>query len=374
MSILYQSCIDNPSFDDLIKEGVVKDEQGTVEVHIPYAIPQSIKDVHYVASGRGLYRVWISNLQKAIRRGFSKEACRSVYECATMEGCFLSNVVNRICKVIVSEDIGCANPILALDCIACIDAYEAKEKPTWNEFSLQLFTIVQKACASYKSRTTMCVGVSYKYIEKKYKTSASVMFPSFEAAFKGLKKGVETRNVYLAIVCLHLCMEVYGREKTTFTRFIPSKFKPQRMVGGKYAVWNYLCDKERFTKLTQKETKKLAVECNIALYRIWYSNMTDEKFINVIQACLQVMLCEEIFNEYIVNDNTVIVYTAEEVASWTDIWPMSAAYDKHTGRYKVNESRNTKQFFYSYGAKVNKLHPVIGPVDQQWYLEKKYKI
>ena len=102
----------DPSYYDLIEAGYVLDRTG--RCHARYNGVQSSPQCLGVKSERGLYRVWISNLQKMIRRGKLNEALTSTIECVETGKVFESNVINRLAKVIVSEDIGLACPTLPL--------------------------------------------------------------------------------------------------------------------------------------------------------------------------------------------------------------------------------------------------------------------
>ena len=82
------------SFTDLIEAGIVKNEKG--ECYAPFNGEQSITHCIGVKSERGLYRVWISNLQKMIRRGKLNESITSMIECVECGNVFKSNVINRL--------------------------------------------------------------------------------------------------------------------------------------------------------------------------------------------------------------------------------------------------------------------------------------
>lgn len=341
----------NPPFDDLIKEGIVEDEHGTIETLVPMIKALSIKDVRYVHSGRGLYRAWISNLQKAIRRGMVKDALRSAYECGSMGGCFLSNTVNRVCKVIVSEDVGPANNDLVIAASTFLETYSGQP---WEDIAEHLFKVIIIACTGYKSRVTE----SLHFVDLHNTT-----YTSFETAFTGLKESVKTRHWHGAMQALHACLVVFGGEKYVFSRTLPVECKPTRMNLSRYRVWNWLCHSSRFAQ----PYVEYAVKVNVALYKIWYSHKGDENFINAVHALANVMLQQEVFLWTTpIRPRYQQTHTLEEVGTWSDIYPMSAAYDKHVSRWN-HAPRNSINWFYRYGARVDKLHPHLRTIDLHYY-------
>ena len=104
-TMIYTPGYDDPSYEDLVTEGIVDNHTGEVHVILEeYALSATtVYDVTHSFSGRGLYRGWVSNLQKAIRRGNIRHALRSAYEIGMMRGQFLTHLVNRFCKLVRNE-------------------------------------------------------------------------------------------------------------------------------------------------------------------------------------------------------------------------------------------------------------------------------
>ena len=344
MASIYNPDTDNPPFDDLIRDGIVLDEKGRVPIFVPEYIEPSIKSVKYVKSGRGFYRAWISNLQKSIRRGLVDDALRSAYECCIMGGPFLTNCINRVCKVIISEDIGPANNNLVLEIARFLEQFADKPFET---LAQSFFEIILKACNGFKSRITMCAFLG---------ASIDIRFSNFDDAFCYL--WVKERNLCHAMHGLMQCLALGNERCTSFLRVIPKECKPSRMNFAKYKLWNWLCDPKH----------KHAATVNIALYKIWYEHKGDEQFINVNHALLNILLQKEVFEWDVeqVDVEPPKIDLLKYAESLTDIWPMSAAYDKHVGRWSSAE-RNSKAFFRRYGAKIDKVHPHLAAIEDQLY-------
>ena len=369
-SIIYNIHSDNPSYKDVIKEKIVLNEKGEVDFvkNKPTSIPNSIMNVNYALSGRGLYRAWISNLQKSIRRGLVKDALRSAYECMQFKGLFLSHTINRVCKVIISEDIGPANITLALKVKDYLLNLSSK---TDDEKINGCFEIIVDMCESYKSRI---VDHSLHLTRRKNFTN----YTDYTVAYNDLIKNIKDRNIYKCVNILFYLTSLKEKDcKTTFTRVLDKNIKPSRMGTIVYKIWNNLCDasfiSNVYPTLDSKKVKSL-VELNTAIFQIWYNNSSEEKILNFIHAISNILLAKEIFNfkkdkesnEVEVEVEVKKYPIIEEVSKYDDIWIMSASYDKHTRKW-LSVERNSIQFFLKYGAKLNKLHPNLKYIDQQMY-------
>jgi hypothetical protein len=140
------------AYADLIYGGIVIDDRGTLRrqtVNKENIIKNGIYKLTVVISGYGEYDVWRSNLQKCIRRGLIDGAVRSVHEMWRCNPVCASNVINRVCKVIVSEDVGCANPYLAIHCHMYLTKYN---KLRTDDALRALCALVHRMCVSPKSR------------------------------------------------------------------------------------------------------------------------------------------------------------------------------------------------------------------------------
>lgn len=360
-SIIYNVETDNPSYKDVIQEKIVLNENGVVDFNHfkPIHFPNSIMDVNYVLSGRGLYRAWISNLQKSIRRGLVKDALRSAYECMQFKGLFLSHVINRVCKVIISEDIGPANITLSLKVKDYLLDLPLK---TDNEKINGCFEIIVDMCHSYKSR----IVDHSLHLTRKLQL---IQYTDYNVAYTDLLQNIKDRNIYKCVNILFYLTSLKDKDcKAVFERKIPKDIKPSRMGTIVYKIWNTLCDKlficNIYPDLDGSKVKDL-INLNLAIFQIWYNNVSDEKILNFIHAICNILLAKEIVNiDYNVEyKNTISI---EEVETYDDIWIMSASYDKHTRKWKSSE-RNSIPFFLKYGAKLNKLHPNLKYIDEQMY-------
>ncbi len=357
-TIIYNKDTDNPSYKDIIDEKIVKNELGEVNICIPKEIPKSIQDVTYVLSGRGLYRGWISNLQKSIRRGKIKDAIQSAYECLQFDGPFFSHVINRVCKVIISEDIGCANPYLVHEAISVLKTEDKKEKET------KLYKLITKMCNGYKSRI---VDHSLHLVKRRIKDNKEKVYTSFEEALDDLKQGILVRNIYRCVNALFSLVSFGNETCKEQVRMIDKDIKPKRMNKKIYIVWNtILCNKEFIESLCKNKNNLLTklndiVKINVSLFEIWYSNVGNESILNLIHALCNLLLINEIFDFDYSSSTTV------DTPVDTPVWIMSASYDKHVRRWKT-EQRNSLEFFLQYGVKLDKLHPNLSIIDEELYV------
>ena len=364
---------DDPSFDDLIMEGVVLDTSGHVPHKVDLHEASSVFDVTHVASGRGLYRAWISNLQKAIRRGRVRDALRSAYEVGSMGGQFLTHLVNRFCKVIVSEDIGPAvQSDLLFDVALFVMKYERKKCSQAHicarEVLEGLFPLISRACLGYKSRLSETLHLSHKVIRAMEIHGCELDFAQLFSTFVACL----TSRDWSGSITWALWISSYKKrpsEHITFFRDIPYMFAPKRMSGAVYALWNYLCSRKAFHMLTAKRANE-AIRRNVALYIIWYHNKGNERKLQICNAVMNVLLQNEITDAQPALSHDELSqlpsYTYEDVSSWDDVVPMSASYDKHVTRWR-SSYRNSLHFFYRYGVKVDRLHPLFKEVDEELY-------
>jgi len=301
-------------YTDLIKAGIVKNEKG--ECYAPYNNQQSITHSIGVKSERGLYRVWISNLQKMIRRGKLNEAITSMIECVESGDIFKSNVVNRLAKVIVSEDIGLAYPTLPLYCSKIIKKYD--ESKLTNEDLLKLVNILVK---SKKSRL----------IDNLYLLCEKGLTYSFDESFKLFKESVKDKNVIKAVSYLNHCIDKsIGIKKTINLNGI----KKRQQI---YEVWEYILNKSG-----------ILYRVNYALLELYVSQEKNSgKKLNMIQATLNIMFKLEIDFE-----SCLDLCDEEFKGEWKkdlEVWPWSISYDKHSifNAYKLGRG---DKFFFEHGA------------------------
>ena len=346
LSIRYNKSTDNPPFDDLIQTNVVLNSTGEVAIIPPTTIPKSIQDVNYVSSGRGMYRGWISNLQKAIRKGETSVALRSAYECFQMDGPFKSHVINRVCKVIISEDIGLAST----ECLKMCVEYIQKQEKTLQE----LFTIIHRMCTGYKSRI----------VDHSIHLFTPEPLADFNTHFSQVKRILSERTQLDSLkeyaLSIRACVST-GSEKITYmfsnTILSASGLKKRGPFSKLYLLWNLL-----YT--TAENDKKKDI---VNLFIIWCEHKSEENILNVLHAAYIVY-----FNlpTHVSDGISEEVPSVPEIASRNDLWITSSAYDKHTRRWKGQSSfRNTIGFFLKYGCKLDKLHPQLESIEEEMYAQ-----
>jgi len=351
-TIIYNPQTDNPSYDDLIHTNVVLNHTGEVSIRIPQEIPTSIPKVGYTTSGRGYYRGWISNLQKSIRRGDVTSSIQSAHECFQMGGPFRSNVVNRVCKVILSEDIGlCASADLIESCMECIIS------PSFDLLS----TIIRQMCSGYKSRIvdhSIHLFLRPSHVEEEsfdvYYTRVKTIL--IEHVQEENSISLDTLHKYA--ICVNGCVQK-GEEKinTLFTNTIlsVSKLNKRGPFGKIYLLWNLLYSSAH-TALAKKSI--------VNLFIIWCHHKSSESILNVLHAAFLVLFKL---------DNTSLTQLTETISNEDQnktVWISSAAYDKHVMWWKGESSfRNTISFFLRYGCKLDKIHPGLKHVEEEMYAQ-----
>ena len=297
-------------YTDLIRIGLVKNETG--ECYAPYNGVNSILHVNGVKSERGLYRVWISNLQKMIRRGKLNEAITSMIECVETGSVFRTNVINRLCKVIVSEDIGLAYPTLPIYCSKLI-----KKGDISNE---ELLKVVSLLVRSPKSRLIDEVYLKYRNYDK---------YP-FSVAFSKFKKCVKNKDIEGIIQSLNNCIEVSAGCKSFI---IIGDVKKKQEI---YDVWKYILSL----------SEGIVYRVNTSLLTLYISQETNSgKKLNIIQAVFNVMFKDSI-------DWTVYINEDDEKLGWKrdeSVWPWSISYDSHSIKEAEMLGRGM-EYFLKYGA------------------------
>src|SRR5579872_4658117 len=157
-SDLYDEKKDNPSFKDLLKAGIVEDKYGRVKcVYISEREIETKKESSIRKIGRlenGYFDVWLSNIQVCIRKCDVEGALKSVIELSEGGFKFLDVVVEKLCKVIPIEDIGCSNPFVIKDCDIFYRYYiKKKSKDEFDEkLKEKLIGLIVKLSDSKKSR------------------------------------------------------------------------------------------------------------------------------------------------------------------------------------------------------------------------------
>lgn len=412
-TLIYNPELDNPSYKDVIEENVVLNEKGEVKIVSLNVLPKSVQDVTFVLSGKGLYRAWLSNLQKSIRRGKVEDAIYSANQCIQFKGLFLSHIVNRVCKVIVSEDIGIANNKVVFECLHLIKQFEEEKKNNnsdnfYIEFRNKLFTVIVKLCEGNKSRITdHALHFTKRCL---YEKTIHNNFNSFDSAFQSLKKNIlilknfkclnQNEDCYnLISTCVNDIFNLvkFGSEKCQ-SEFEKNKInllpfcKPSKFSKKIYLLWDRILCNTEYIKLflssvaeeesitNEENEEKFSIKINRlkmvnqCLYIIWYMHSGDENILNILHAFFNIIFGSKIIddlenknNEDIEKEETRIKnMNFDEMIANDSIQIMSASYDKHVRRWK-SEERNSVKFFLRYGVKLDKLHPNLKNIDEDLY-------
>lgn len=331
--------IDAP-FDDLIEAGVV-DEQHRI-------IPSITNpDELLKAKAKGLcgaevlwtgpragtsFSVWKSNVQKAIRRCDVEQGVASIVAIAPCGGPWLSNLINRITKVIVSEDIGIADARCPGLCVQLLDIYESYQcggEITFEELADNIVYVVERMCGMNKNRAVM----KYRHYSKVPVTDWSSCLIEFRNAL--VKKDVEgaCKNIR-AIENTKLTMtellrmnniDTLQEDKELFNR-------KRKGVNGLWVVMIGLGIRKKIIK---------------ALFTIYTKHSGHENYMAIYHAILEICWGDRRERGVV----TKRCYNWETAQELTDIHPFSCSYDKHTSvRFGV---RASKDFFRKYGGRVN---------------------
>ena len=308
-------------YDDLIQLGIVLDTSG--KCFAEYNGLDSILYAIGVKSERGTYRVWISNLQKMIRRGKKKEAVTSMIECVETGQVFQTNTINRLAKIIVSEDIGLAYPTLPIWTAKWIRAFEQLKPDDELKKKQMLLMLVDTLVDSPKSRLVDTMFCIYRDFDPKI---------TFDQAFEDLKQAIEDGDLKRATSSMNACIEQSQSLKQTIR---VGDLKKRQQI---YLVWKYLLD----------YSHSIQLDVNLALMGLYSQQETNGgRKLNILQAMLNVM-----YNPSI--DWTTPLPGSLDLVNplaWhrdTSIWPWSISYDKHSLKHAESIGRG-RDFFFQYG-------------------------
>ena len=234
-SDLYDPSTDDPSFNDLIRAGLVLDETGKVKL-TPPTEEELLKVVHCQTlglssmSGRGYFHVWKSSMQKAIRRCKVEDTLVAVVECCNLTGMFVSNIVNRLAKVVVCEDVGPANPRLAVECRKFVSDYEGAKCKAGERLSLdlqrRLLDLAYHMTVSRKSRLVCNMLCAIKLPSP---------LPDSATSFSQLQHDLFHDDLEGAVRSAVAC----EKSKTLCSTVEVAGLKRRRSV---YRVWSFLLD------------------------------------------------------------------------------------------------------------------------------------
>ena len=329
----YQPGEDDPSFDDLINHGFVIDSCGRVPI-IKQPIGEgcsipSLNEVVYVKSGRGHYDVWRSNAQKAVRRGYEEGAVKSLVEAITTGSTCASNILNRFFQVMVSEDIGWAEPQLPLLAASLIlRYYQNKDLLNDPSFRQELIHGVQVLVRCKKSR----------YVDYLCHLAQLRLGPISSQGLSGdllLKIMADKENSLLtrviALILLHRSSEQVKMSPSADLRLV----RKRKVV---FSAWQHLIAVSN-TRIRKQ------VSALLDLYLL----PGGESIFSLIHALVLVSAEERKILQWKALPKVETSPSWDEVITW-DVWPLACAYDKHTqiGRLLGRDER----WFYRYGAKI----------------------
>jgi hypothetical protein len=348
------TCVYNPDTDDLkfselIKIGEVINKNGCRDIleldedNKDKRRRMSVLSIDTVFSGRGPFDVWKSNLQKMIRRNKPREALKSVIEIAEMGGHFLSNILGRLCIVIISEDIGCAQSKLVSKALRLRTFYDLnknkyKEKID-TELKNQIMELVYNMAISKKSRLVDNMLCYAKWKGTKLKKDG--------LKFLEIYLENEEKNVILRLKnCARACINYFNSDTANAIEqddkkdFFPFLKRKKKKI---YKLWNYIL----------KHTPEEIFEINKNLYEIFEcAHGGGETILNIIHACYNIIFygLGKLNLEFKMKK---CPYTWKEIKKDNSIWPADISYDKHT---KIGKKLGRGvPFFFRYGAKLGKI-------------------
>lgn len=334
--------LDTP-YDDLIQLGYVKNHTG--ECYAKYNGAQSIIHAHGVRSERGLYRVWVSNLQKMIRRGKLREAITSMIECVETGPVFQTNTVNRLAKVIVSEDIGLADPFLPIWATEWLSRYQDKLKSvsgsddirSANDIQHLLLELVQRLVTPPKSRLVDTLYCRYFW----NKPINEVEPQTFQQAYNSFVIALDIADLHSLIFFLNKCIELGSSSGSASAsgQIQIGRYRKRQPV---YKVWKHLLS------LSYDVIEKI----NLALLDLYISQETNSgRKLNLIQASLNIVYSHRILEEKEGTDSLRESPNDLSLREWkrdTTVWPASVSYDKHSIR-DAEEIGRGRAFFFTHG-------------------------
>lgn len=344
----YDPRLHDLSYADLIEAKIVLDETGKIELTPP--TEEELKMLHPQStcssvSGRGWFTVWKSNMQKAIRRGKIKDGLVSVVEACSLGGKFVSNIVNRLCKVIISEDIGAADPWLAVSAWEFVADYDSRKCGIGERLSegrkTKLLEIAHSLLTAKKSRIVDHLLHIASYEEKL----------SFEAHMEEFKNALENKDLESTLGHLVGCLETQVCKGMLTVAGL-------RRRKGVYRLWQHLLEKSKTDHRLEKITTALC---------LLYDKAGDEATLLLTNAVVNLILFQKGLLDLEEPQREACPYTWEELENM-EIYPMSVSYDKTIkelfGRVK---DRGTSEFFHTFCDKLANRHPELEELDDYYY-------
>ena len=368
MSDLYDSEKDNYSYQDLISSGIVLDEYGRrnyytwAPTELEWYQSRNWYGSPSVKSGSGEIDLWKSNLQKMIRRNNVKSSLKSVVELVNTGGNVLTNTINRLTKVIVSEDIGPSTlnlPLLCHDLLLYYNEHSFK-----NEYQLKekILHLTYNLCLSSKSR--IVDNMIHSLTINRTDTWDS-LFSSFLTNISL----IQTCKNYMDILdkmdtCISLIISMHNIKENLEKGHKYNHLLLKRKKKKIYRIWQWIFDNSPDKTINSGNI----FLTNKALFQI-YENGSSENLLSIIHAVLNIFIpklgfnfepsmiyeCPYSWNEV---ENWNLNMVVEESLSTNTLWPDSVSYDCHTtiGNILHSTNRKEKTFFWRFGCK---LYPVV---------------
>lgn len=366
---LYDPETDDPPYDDLLETGIVLDKNGKVELDPPS--DDELKIIYpskagSVLSGKGTFGAFKSNLQKAVRRCNVRQVVFSVVESCSLGGSFCSNIVNRLCKVIISEDIGVAEPLLAIKVADFFHYFNAKHintgrtasgLPLCDELKLKLLQLATEFANARKSRL-VCNLLCYL-------GPKGTAYDNFGDAYNAFTINIKLLKLESTVLTILACSRLAGLNKSYFKIIFKDnwqdKLSKKRYRHQLYILWNYL-----FSLNSDYQVNRV----NQALFSM-YKHNDEESIMLIIHAALNCIFYKDGFPEE--NDDKKekeikCIYQWDKIEKWNNINIMSVSYDMHVGGVRsLIPERCTPDFFWKYGAKIANRNSLFEEYDDTYY-------
>jgi hypothetical protein len=347
---------------------------------------KSVQVALFVISGpwKGTYfKVWKSNMQKCVRRQDVKGALVSMVAVGESGGQYLSNMINRLCKVFISEDVGVANFSLMFECRSILMLYSHNKKEFMTLYRDNLLELVVKMAKSPKSRMvdTMVNHVNRNMSDEMEELNGEV---NLIKCRRGFLEELKLNNLE-RMVMYCMALDRIGGQGSVKNGKSPRSYRAQGLLRKKmriYWVWIVLLEEieemiEKFVDLrnecfdkgremTEEEEKTKEVfdisEMVCCLCDIFCDHSGGGAILNIVHAVFIVSFFKDKFFRLV--DRTACyrngLLKEEEKVKWDDvlkkgidceIWPLSDSYDRHVG-LRISDERKSLKFFFERGAKL----------------------
>ena len=284
---------DDLTYDFLIKEGVVKNKKGESDVKrvtLEDLKSVSVLGVSSVLDGDYAFDVVKSNTQKMFRRYKEKKFLRSLLSIANMGGQFLSNIINRVFKVFLSEDVGPSHMEMSIICWDFIKYYngvkKVKDIHKKKEFRNKLIQYAITLFRSYRSRlvdNSLCHINMGKKLDK--------LSGDFDTLLDMFFKNEENNNMEEGVKLIMAMSYVKKNDKrgkiNKGTKINDKLFSRKRKKI--YYVWKYILDESK--KVKNEDDRDILYESNLALLKIYDSYSSF--ILNIIHAYMNLKLVQD---------------------------------------------------------------------------------